>query len=129
MRERPVQNEIRNALAGKATIFRGQVGTGWTGEQVIDLENGDVLIRGARPFSTGLPPGFSDLFGWTPTLITPQHVGLQLAVFTAIECKAPRGRTSESQANFLRAVEKAGGYSGVAKSPADALQIIRANGK
>lgn len=129
MRERPIQNDIRNQLAGKATIFRGQVGTGWTGEQVIELENGDVLIRGARRFSTGLPTGFSDLFGWTPTLITPQHVGLQLAVFTAIECKAPRGRTSESQANFLRAVEKAGGYSGVAKSPADALQIIRANGK
>ena len=129
MRERPVQNEIRNALAGKASIFRANVGQGWTGEQVIKLENGDVLIRNARPFSTGLPTGFSDLFGWTPTLITPQHVGLQLAVFTAVECKAPKRGPSESQGKFLAAVERAGGYAGVARSPDDALQIIRAHGK
>ena len=129
MRERPIQNDIRNALAGKATIFRGNVGVGWTGEQVIKLENGDVLIRNARPFSTGLPTGFTDLLGWTPTLITPQHVGMQLAVFTAVECKAPKGRPSESQGKFLAAVERAGGYAGVARSPDDALQIIRAHTK
>lgn len=129
MRERPIQNNIRNALAGKCTAFRANVGKAWTGEQVIQLENGDVLIRNARPFSTGLPPGFSDLFGWTPRLIAPADVGLQLAVFTAIECKSATGRASESQTAFLRAVERSGGYAGVARSPDEALKIIRAHGK
>jgi hypothetical protein len=129
MRERPVQNHIRNALAGKATIFRANVGQAWTGEQVVKLENGDVLIRNARPFTTGLPTGFSDLFGWTPRIITPADVGFSLPVFTAVECKSPTGRPSESQRNFLGAVERAGGYAGVARSPDEALKIIRAHGK
>lgn len=129
MAEHRIQNQIRNALAGQCTAFRANVGQGWTGEQVIRLENGDVLIRNARPFSTGLPTGFSDLFGWTPRVITPADVGLQLAQFTAIECKAPRGKATESQTAFLRAVERAGGLAGVARSPEDALQIIRPNRK
>jgi hypothetical protein len=129
MREHGTQNAIRNALAGRASIFRGNVGTGWTGDQVVRLENGDVLIRNARPFTTGLPTGFSDLFGWTPRLITPADVGTQVAQFTAIECKAAKGRASESQGKFLAAVARAGGLSGVARSAEDALDIIAANRK
>jgi hypothetical protein len=84
-----------------------------------------VLLRNARPFSTGLPAGFSDLFGLVPTVITQDMVGQQFARFLAMEVKGPKGRLSDKQAAFLRAVSSRGGLSGVARSADDALAIIK----
>lgn len=128
MSEHKIQNEIRNALVDRGLFFRVNVGQAWTGDDVQRLPDGSVLITNARPFSTGLPKGFSDLFGLTPLRIQQHHVGLQLAVFTAIEVKGPRGRTSERQQNFLDAVESNGGLAGVARCPEDALDITRKHG-
>jgi hypothetical protein len=43
-------------------------------------------------------------------------VGQQLAVFTSIEVKTPTGRLAPLQANWLDAVQNAGGIAGVARS-------------
>lgn len=124
MSEHRIQNEIRNALAGQCLAFRVNVGQGWTGDAT-RLPDGSVLIRNARPFSTGLPPGFSDLFGLAPVIITPDMLGRTLGRFVALEVKTGTGRASEKQANFLRAINNNGGLAAVVRSPADALAVIR----
>lgn len=124
-KEHNLQNQIRNELAGQALIFRANVGQAWTGSKVDKLPGNRVLIHDARPFNTGLPPGFSDLFGLVSVTITPDMVGQKIAVFTALEVKAPKGKPSEMQANFLNAVNDNGGRAGVVKSVEDALEIIK----
>lgn len=123
MAEHKVQNEIRNALAGMALIFRANVGEAWTGD-VKKLPGRKVLIENARPFSTGLPPGFSDLFGLVSVKITPDMVGQRVAVFTALEVKTATGRASDVQKAFLQAVNDNGGRAGVVRSPEDALRVL-----
>ncbi len=70
-------------------------------------------------------PGGSDLIGWTPVLITHEMVGTMLGVFTALEVKAPKGRPTEAQLNFIRQVQLGGGLAGIARSPEEALTIVR----
>lgn len=121
MGEHRTQNEIRNALAGKCLAFRANVGQAWTGD-VARLPDGSILIRNPRPFNTGLPPGFSDLFGLVRQRITPDMVGQDIGRFFAIEVKDTGGRTSTAQRAFLVAVKDNGGLAGVARSASDALQ-------
>lgn len=113
MSEHAIQNEIRNVLAGRCICLRANVGQAWTGSKVERLRGRDIVIRDARPFTTGLPPGFSDLFGLVPG-----------GRFFALEVKTDSGRVSDQQAKFLAAVERNGGLSGVARSPDDALRIL-----
>lgn len=123
MSEHAIQNAIRNALAGECLAFRANVGSAWAGQVafkahrrglvMLDLEPGDIVLRKARPFSTGLPKGFSDLFGLVPG-----------GRFFALEVKAERGRTHGNQDNFLAAVERNGGIAGVVRSPDDARRIL-----
>lgn len=113
MKEHGIQNTIRNALAGDCLAFRANVGQAWAGSRVERLPGNRVLIHDARPFTTGLPPGFSDLFGLMPG-----------GRFFALEVKTPTGRVSDQQARFLAAVERYGGISGVARSPDDARLIL-----
>lgn len=124
MTEHAIQNEIRNALAGKALIFRANVGQAWAGSKVERLRGNKVLIHDARPFTTGLPPGFSDLFGLTPVVITPDMVGQTVAVFTALEVKTAKGKASEKQQNFIKAVNDNGGRAGVVRSADDAVRVV-----
>lgn len=125
MKEHAIQNAIRNALAGHALIFRVNVGTGWTGDAKRVAGPGNrVLIENARPFTTGLPPGFSDLFGLVSVEITPDMVGQRVAVFTALEVKTAQGKPSPQQSAFLRAVNDNGGRAGVVRSPDDALAVL-----
>lgn len=135
-REHGIQNAIRNALVDQGLFFRANVGQGWTGEKVtrcdrhgtVRVAPGDIVIRAGRPFSTGLPNGFADLFGMVPTVVTEQHVGQKVARFAAIEVKTEDGRASKQQNAFLQAVQRNGGLSGVARSPAGALAILRGSG-
>ncbi len=123
MKEHGIQNEIRNALAGQCLLFRANVGQAWTGTKVTKLPGNRVVIDGARPFTTGLPPGFSDLFGLVAVTVTPDMVGQQLAVFTALEVKSAKGKPTENQENFLKAVNDNGGRAGVVRSIEDAVRI------
>jgi hypothetical protein len=59
----------------------------------------------------------SDLLGWT----TEDEV----AIFTAIECKGARTRTTPEQVAFIDVVRRAGGRAGIARSVEDAGHIIR----
>lgn len=127
MSEKNIQNLARLALSehGAGTYFRANVGRGWTGVEAIRLQNGDVLIKQARPLDTGLPKGFPDLFGITEVLITPEMVGKTIGVFTGLEAKAPKGKVSDAQKNVLEAIIKKGGIAGVFRSPEEAVSIVK----
>lgn len=117
-KEHALQNEIRLALSkqGNCTFFRINVGQAWTGDRIERLVDGDILIENARPFTSGIPKGFSDLVGFT--IIDGK------AIFTAIEVKAPKGRVSHEQQQFIDFVKKNGGRAGVAHNVEEALAIV-----
>lgn len=125
--EHAIQNKIRNSLAGKCLLFRANVGTAWTGD-VKKLPGRRVLIENARPFNTGLPPGFSDTFGLASELVTPEWYarmkGRLVAIFIAPEVKTATGRVSVKQAAFIKAVNDNGGKAGIVRSAEDALALI-----
>jgi hypothetical protein len=123
-KEHAIQNEIRNDQAGECLLFRANVGQAWAGKECIRLPNGDMLIKQPRPFSTGLPPGFSDLFGLKRTLVTPEMVGTYVGVFVGVETKTATGKPSEAQVRFIRAINDNGGRAGIARSTYDARKII-----
>jgi hypothetical protein len=123
--EHALQNAIRLELAKLCTTFRSNVGQAWTGNKVVRLDDGSIVIKDPRPFITGLPNGFSDLFGFTPVEITPDMVGQILAIFTAIEVKTAKGRVTDDQKNFITQIKASGGFAGVARSQDEAVKIIR----
>lgn len=111
----------------KLRLFRANVGTGWTGNKkdtVYNKKTNMVIIRNPRRFSTGLPVGFSDLFGFKKIKITKDMVGKYIAQFTAIEVKSSKGRATKEQKNFIKMVKQFGGLTGVAKSKEEAECII-----
>lgn len=122
MLERNIQNKIRLKLTGKGIFFRANVGRGWVGD-VISRSNGKVTLKNARSFTTGLPAGFSDLFGIRPVKITPDMVGQTIGVFTAIEVKTPKGKLSKYQSHFLKQIEANGGKTIVARCAEDVERL------
>lgn len=74
------------------------------------------------PVRYGLCPGSADLVGWRSLEVTPDMVGQTIAQFVAVEVKGPKGRLTEQQAQWLNAVELAGGLTVVARGPED-LQV------
>ncbi|CAB4121906.1 VRR-NUC domain containing protein [uncultured Caudovirales phage] len=96
-----LSNAVRLALSGAGhMVFRANVGK--------------VRIADGRWFDTGLPKGFSDLFG---------HRGSDGRAFY-IEIKAVGDRVTQDQAKFLEAMRQCGALSGVARSVDDALSIV-----
>lgn len=98
--EHRIQNEIRLALADSCILFRMNVGTGYTHD--------------GRYFSTGVPKGFSDLFGFRKSD--------GRAVF--IEVKTPKGKPTDQQKQFLSAMQKAGAIAGICRSAEEARKLI-----
>lgn len=99
-KEHVIQNKIRLALSPFAIIFRGNVGSGITYD--------------GRHFSTGLPKGFSDLFGFRKSD--------GRAVF--IEVKTPIGKPSAEQLRFIQTMKQHGAIAGICRSPEEALRLI-----
>jgi hypothetical protein len=122
MSERAIQNAGRNALAGQCLCFRANIGQAWTGDAE-RLPNGDVLIRNARPFSTGLPAGFHDTFGIVPVMVTQDMVGSTVGMFFSVEYKDAKGRATPKQLAFRDAIRRMGGRSGIARSAQEAIDI------
>jgi len=67
--------------------------------------------------------GVSDLIGMTPHTITQEDVGRTVAIFTALEVKASKGRLRTEQGPFLRRVNELGGLGAVVRSPEEAEQV------
>jgi len=110
--EAAIQQQIRLAMSRAGSVMhRNNIGA-------YRDETGRVIRYGVGN------PGGSDLIGWTPVLITHEMVGGMLGVFTAIEVKAPRGRPTDAQLNFLRQVQLGGGIAGIARSTQDALALL-----
>lgn len=101
MREKDIQNEIRLALSDIAVVFRANVGT--------------FMSNDGRMIATGLPKGFSDLFG------TRKIDGKSFY----IEVKNDRGRTSKDQDKFLQQMKKNNAIVGVARSAEEAIRIVK----
>lgn len=99
--EHRIQNEIRLALADTCVMFRINVGKGYTPD--------------GRYFDTGVPRGFSDLFG--------VRKADGRAVF--IEVKTAKGRPTDQQKYFLETMRKNGAIAGVCRSPEEALQLVK----
>lgn len=120
---------LKRATEMGARLFRVNVGRAWVGERVdhqmrgINIPPGWVVLKDARPFKAGVP-GMSDLIGWVPVEITPDMVGQTVAVYTAVETKAKRGRVTTEQAAFIAVVSGAGGRAGVARTDDDLHNIL-----
>ena len=123
MSEHRIQNEIRLAISGKATLFRNNCGVSWIGD-TSKLKDGSVLIRNPRIFHAGLCEGSSDLIGWRSLTITPEMVGQTVAIFSALEVKSKTGRATAGQKNFCQRVTEAGGFAGIVKSPDEAKKTL-----
>ena len=112
--ETKLMNLILIALSeAGCTVWRVETGGAWLG-RVIHRERDCVTLAGARMFVTGLCKGGSDIIGIAPD-----------GRFLALEVKAARGRVTPEQQRFIEAVRAAGGVAGIARSVADALELIR----
>lgn len=112
-KESNIQNVIRLALSDAGVLsFRNNVGAYKT-------DAGHYIRYGVGE------SGGSDLICATPIMITPDMVGQTIAVFTAIEVKNKTGRPTQKQIAFIEAIKKIGGFAGIARSPQDALKIIK----
>lgn len=100
-KEKDIQNEIRLALNPYAIVFRINVG--------------GFMTSDGRYITTGVPKGFSDLFG------VRKSDGR--AFF--IEVKNDRGKLSKHQENFLKQMRKNNAIVGVARSAEEAVRIIK----
>ena len=115
MTEQQTQQEIRLQLSrGPVRLWRNNTGT--------------LLDRNGRPVQFGLCKGSSDLIGLRSVTIGPEHVGQRLAVFAAVEVKAPRGRLTPEQEAFIAMVREMGGLAGVARSVEEAVAILTTAG-
>ena len=99
--EHAIQNEIQLALSKhQCTVFRANVGK--------------IKLSDGRFFSTGLPKGFPDLFGfgWTDGKIF------------FIEVKSAKGRPRADQVVFHKMLQSHNIIHGIARSVSDALMIV-----
>lgn len=118
MSETKVRNIIFKTLGGRddCRLFRNNCGM--------------AIMPDGRRVKFGIAnPGGADLIGWRIVTITPDMIGDRVAVFLAIETKAPKKKPSKKQENFINQVNQAGGLAGAARSLEEAENIIDLPGK
>lgn len=101
MEEKTIQDAIRMALSDIAIVFRANVGVFFT--------------RDGRQISTGLPKGFSDLFGFRKSD--------GKAFF--VEVKNETGRARKEQLHFIDRMNQLGANAGIARSVEEAIEIVQ----
>lgn len=102
MREAAVLHRCMLALSeAGCTVFRANVGLFYT--------------RDGRPVQTGLPVGFSDLFGFRPDLVP-----------FFCEVKSATGRVRPEQAAFLDAMRARGAVAVVTRDADDCVRQVMA---
>lgn len=114
MSEASILARVRIALSqAGAVVFRNQVGA------LRDKQ--DRLVRfGVGPANGG----GSDLIGYLSVLVTPDMVGVRVAIFLAAEVKAPDGIATTAQKHFLETVRAAGGVGMLVRSDTEALAAL-----
>lgn len=101
MTESDLMRAVMIALSAEGHVcFRANIGLFYT--------------KDGRPVSTGLPKGFSDLFGMT-----------KCGRFFALEVKTKTGKIRPEQAQFISAMEKRGGIAFIARSTEQALHEMQ----
>lgn len=79
---------------------------------------------GARAIRYGLCNGSADFIGLQSMLVTPVMVGKRIAVFLAIESKAPNKDAADHQQTWLEEVRDAGAIAGVARNAEEAEALL-----
>ena len=103
---------IMLAVSPFARVFRNNVGFAYR--------------KDGTPWgNVGLTKGAPDLIGWTPVVITPDMAGRIVAVFTAIEVKSGRGKTTAEQRNFLDRLATDGGIAVITGDVDDTERFFR----
>lgn len=132
----PEQNIMKRIMLKLSMIpgcrmFRNNVAVGYTGNAkiiqhacTVNVNKGDILIYQGRILHAGLCKGSSDLIGLHTVTVTPQMVGKQVAIFTAVEVKTASGRASEEQINFINMVNKNGGIGFIARDENEAALLL-----
>lgn len=116
--ETAVSNAIQLDLAREPVrLLRNNVGG-------LKDRTGRFVAYGLGSHGGQVVRGPSDLIGWRTINITPDMVGLTVAVFAAIEVK-DRAKPTPEQERFIAEVQAAGGLAGVARSVDDARSILR----
>lgn len=133
MKETDIQSTARIQLSKLklGTYFRANVGQGWQGkseyitkDKTVAVSPGDVVLRKARTFNTGLPKGFPDVFGFTFVQITPGMVGKKVPWFTGLEFKTDKGKSSPEQIKIMMHLKKNDCIGGTPRSVEDAIKIV-----
>ena len=128
MTEAELQAQIRLAV-GKvphSRLFRNATGEAWSGE-VLKRDKFSVTLAHPRYIKYGLQPGSADLIGWTTVHVTPEMVGMRLAVFTSGEVKPNHNAAFQpGQENWRDVVQAAGGRAAILYSVDDALRLVQA---
>ena len=119
-REHAIRTYVSKFKLG--TLFRANVGSGWTGKSRRD--GNKVIIENPRRLNTGLPSGFPDLFGFRTVTITPDMVGQKVAVFCGLEIKTKIGRVRNDQLTMLKYLKECNCRAGVARSTSDVEEIL-----
>jgi len=110
--EHRIQNKIRSETPG-CILFRANAGDFWQGTPVYSKEYKQTVLINLRRIE-GLPEGFSDLFG----------VRLNDGKAVFIEVKAPNGKASQAQRNFLQKMRAYGAVAGICRSVVDAINLL-----
>lgn len=110
--EQHIQQSIRLAVGARSDtrLFRNNVGS--------------CISSDGRVVRFGLCPGSSDLIGFRTITVTPDMVGQQVAVFSAVEVKTTKGRPTEQQQKFIQLVQRSGGIAGIARSVDEAQSVL-----
>lgn len=118
-----VQNEIRTELGNGATrLFRQESSYYYTGK--LGYINGQRVLLYPKEVRVGFD-GQPDLGGWTSAVITPEMVGMTVAIAVQIEVKRPRkGKRSDEQVQFIEFAKSVGVRAGFARSVDEAKKII-----
>lgn len=112
-KETSIMHAIMLALSDAGCmVWRNETSGAWVGKVAHKAAN-QVTLKDAHMMRFGLSVGSCDVIGIAPN-----------GRFLAVEVKTSTGRLSKEQANFIAQVNLAGGIAGVARSPAEALQLI-----
>lgn len=126
MTERDIQNSIQRELSrGTTRLFRINAGQSYQG-RVIEQTPERLILSPWYPIKLAAT-GISDLLGWTTIERWGKFASdgvAPIAIFTAIEVKGERTRTTPEQIAFLELVRRSGGRAGIARSVDDARHII-----